>query len=190
MDVTPLVFLPFFAVVLTLGVGIPLAAARALWFRRVGASRMAHACCGRCAFPLATHEEHYVTLGVRVCRPCANAVRRRVGLALVGAAVTVTGLALLSTGALVTVLAGATRPEWSWWTRNARLVPLLIPTVAVLATTMTAIGLGKFANRIAAARLRAANGAPLVARALSMFDLPAHGTPDADSMPWVATTRT
>ncbi len=179
MDVTPLVFLPFFGVVAVLGIGVPTAAVLALRWRRAAARRTSVGGCGRCAAPMSVADEQFLVLGRPVCRACANTLRRRVGGSMMAVALTITALLTVSTGAVLVDLVVDGAPSWRWWTKNARLAVVVLPTVALLTASVLAIRVGALANRLGASRVMGAGGGrprlPLLARLLATFELPEEG---------------
>ncbi len=183
-DASPFVFIPFFAVTLSVGVGSSIALVRYLLWRRTATARVVAGCCGSCGSSLGFTATYNVT-GIPVCRSCANGLRRKLGGWMLGAAVMISALLLVSSTAFVADLLIDGRPAWRWWTKNSRAWVVVIPALTVFATAATAIGLGRLANKLAAARemarLRTGSDLPLLARVLASFELPTQPTTSVSS---------
>lgn len=179
VDASPYVFIPYFAVTVIVGVGSPMAIVRYLLWRRTASTRTLAGCCGTCGSSLESTVTYNVT-GVPVCRSCANGLRRRLGGWMLGAAVTISILLLVSTTAFVADLLIDGGPAWRWWTKNSRLWVVVIPALTLFATAATAIGFGRLTNKLAVARntarLLSRKQLPLLARVLAAFELPADST--------------
>lgn len=158
MDPLSVIFVPGGTIFGTLMFALPLAAIGLRWWRRRGLARVSRACCGNCGRAFDWSRPQYLVAGVEICDGCGVAMRRvaRVVLPTIGVMACVFGISS-STAWVVSRLSGG--PELAWWL-DGRWIPLLTPSVGLVAVTWAIVRLGRRANREADQRSVSTGGSP------------------------------
>jgi hypothetical protein len=146
MDPLAVVFIPGGLTAAALLLGVPIAAASHLIWRRRARRRVARHACGHCGQEFRVEGDQFLVTGIRICEPCALAFRRRLGILLPLISIATAFFAITSTTAFV-ISVRHSGPELAWWL-HGRWIPLLLPSVGIATVTAIAVMAAKLANRM------------------------------------------
>lgn len=156
MDISGVLFIPFFVVAATTVVGAPIAAVQYTRWRLRAACRVANGRCGRCDTAFVLGEEQFLVTGVHICATCAGTLRTRVGRGLFGIAVGALSLGALALGAVALDVAVDGTGALRWLAKSGRWWAVAVPSVGVALGTSVLVAVAKQANRIGRGRAPAA----------------------------------
>ena len=156
MDTSPVLFIPYIAVVASTLVAAPVATVRYARWRIRANLRTKAGHCGHCDAPFTLGEEQFLVTGVRICSSCASTLRHRLGRALMGISVGVLSLGALAVGAVAVEIAVDGTDILRWLFKSSRWIPVAIPSVGVALGVSALVTLAKQANRVGRGRVPAA----------------------------------